>query len=56
MSELCTHCGVVTRGGACSKFDSRRDRLEELSRCPNASAEQRRDARDEYVRRYLGNY
>lgn len=54
MSEMCSHCGTVTRGGACSEFDSRRRELEELSTCPNASDEQQRYAREEYARRYLG--
>ncbi len=36
MSESCTTCGVVTRGGACSLIDSRRRRNIEIARCPNA--------------------
>lgn len=53
MSESCSTCGVVTRGGACSEYDSRRRQLEEESRCGNLSPEEQRAAREEYVRRYL---
>ena len=54
MSELCSECGIVTRGGACSEIDSRKKRLEEIARCPNAPDYAKQYAREEYTRRYLG--
>lgn len=53
MSQSCSDCGIVTRGGACSEFNSRRRRMQELARCPNADEEQREYARD-WLRRDMG--
>lgn len=50
MSEHCQTCGIVTRGGACSQIDSRRQRLEEEAICPNADHETQRFAREELMR------
>lgn len=46
MSEHCQTCGIVTRGGACSEFDSKRRQMEEEATCPNASEYTRQYARE----------
>lgn len=50
MSDLCTICGIVTRGGACSEIDSRRAQNVEVARCPNADPERQQFARQAAMR------